>query len=168
MRRTERFRLALVLGLWFPMALVRAGPDGRDAAASAPQAPQAGQAGPTVRVLALQSLQWQGRQARLQLLLRVRNPSAWSVTLRDIRFTCSFNGTSAARGHGLAALALPARGAADVPVDLSIDSDALLQVLATLPPDGEVRYVLKGDAEIGYTMLRVPFDDQGSVSLNVR
>ena len=164
MRRTEWLRLVLALCLWLPQALVCAAPDGVGAGASAPQASGAG---PTVRVLAMQALQWQGRQARLRLLLRVRNPSAWSVTLRDIRFTCSFNGTSAARGRGMAALALPARGAADVPVDLTINSDAMLQVLATLPPDGVVRYVLKGDAEIGYTMLRVPFDDQGSVALSV-
>ena len=85
--------------------------------------------------------------------------------MNDIRFHCSFNGTATAVGHSTAELDLPAHGQADVPVSVDIDGQALLSVLATLPPDGTVSYVLDGAAEIGDTLLRVPFHRQGSVVL---
>ena len=109
----------------------------------------------------------QGQQALLDLVLRVSNPGGWSISLNDIRFRCSFNGTATASGHSTGILDLPAHGSADVPVRVDIDSTALLAVLAALPPDGAVDYRLDGDAEITHTLLRIPFHEQGRVVLRL-
>ena len=135
-----------------------------EASASSPEA-QASSDGPRVRIVGVRGVSWQGHEARLDLILQVSNPGGWSLTLQDIRFRCSFNGTATAVGHSTGKLALPAHGQADVPVRVDIDGQALLAVLATLPPDGTVHYQLDGDAEIGDTLLRVPFHEQGLVVL---
>lgn len=132
-------------------------------AASAPAA--AGAQAPRVRIVSVRAVGWNGHDAQVDLVLRVQNPGAWKLALNDIRFQCSFNGTSTAAGRSTGELDLPAHGQADVPVRVDIDAQALLAVLATLPPDGSVRYLLDGDAEIGQTLLRVPFHQQGTVVL---
>ena len=131
------------------------------ATASAPAQPSP----PRVRIAAVRGVSWQGHEARVNLVLQVQNPGGWKLALNDIRFHCSFNGTATATGRSTGELDLPPHGQSDVPVSLDIDGQALLTVLATLPPDGTVHYVLDGDAEVGYTMLRVPFHQQGSVVL---
>lgn len=131
------------------------------AAASAPQ----GASPPRVRIAAVRGVSWHGSQARIDLLLQVSNPRGWSVVLNDIRLRCSFNGVATATGHSTGKLALPAHGQADVPMSVTIDGQALLAVLAALPPDGTVHYALDGDAEIGDTLLRIPFQQQGTVVL---
>lgn len=132
--------------------------------AVAPSAP-APASPPRVRIAAVRGVSWQGHEARVDLLLQVQNPGGWKLALNDIRFRCSFNGTATAAGHSTGELKLPPHGQADVPVRLDIDAQALLAVVAALPPDGTVHYVLDGDAEIGDTLLRVPFHQQGSVVL---
>ena len=133
------------------------------AAASQAPAPQA----PRVRIEQLRSLRLQGRQAQVDLVLRVSNPGGWSLSLDDIRFHCSFNGTATAQGRSTGELDLPPHGSADVAVRVDIDGQALLAVLAALPPDGMVRYELVGSAEIAHTLLRLPFREQGSVVLRL-
>ncbi|MDE2121142.1 MAG: LEA type 2 family protein [Betaproteobacteria bacterium] len=118
-----------------------------------------------MRIAAVRGMSWRGNEAQVDLLLEVSNPRGWSLTLNDIRLRCSFNGVATATGNSTAGLVLPAHGQADVPVRVNIDGPALLAVLAALPPDGTVRYELDGDAEIGDTMLRVPFQQQGHVVL---
>lgn len=129
--------------------------------ASAPS----GDSAPRVRIVAVRGVAWHGSEAQVDLLLQVSNPRGWSVVLNHIRLRCSFNGVATATGRGTGALHLPAHGHADVPVSVTVDGQALLTVLASLPPDGTVHYALDGDAEIGDTLLRVPFQQQGSVIL---
>ena len=166
-RRACAVGLGCLLGVAVPAV---AGPVGDTATASqAVSRPDSGLAaqGPHVRLVAVRRVTLHGHQATLDLVLRVENPSAWQVALNDIRFRCSFNGTATATGHSTGVLDLPAHGAADVPVRVDIDSNALLAVLASLPPDGVVHYRLDGSAEISSTMLRIPFHDQGSVMLRL-
>ena len=150
------------------------------AAASGPaSAPEAGAppvssapalqaAGPRLRIAEVRGIELRGNQARLDLVLQVRNPGGWKLSLDDIRFHCSFNGTATMQGHSTGDLELPPHGTADVPVRVDVDGAALLQVLAALPPDGLVHYQLDGDAELGHTLLRVPFHEQGEVALRLR
>ena len=122
---------------------------------------------PRVRIEQLRSLRLQGQQALVDLVLRVSNPSGWSLSLDDIRFHCSFNGTATAEGRSTGDLDLPPHGSAEVPVRVDIDAQALLAVLAALPPDGRVDYELVGSAEVAHTLLRLPFREQGSVLLRL-
>ncbi len=171
MPRIDRARQRLGASAWVAMlglalgcALPGVPPVARaqSAPAAATSAPEPASA-PRVRIVAVRGVSWRGHEARVNLVLRVQNPGAWKLALNDIRFRCSFNGTATATGHSTAELDLPAHGQADVPVSVDIDGQALLAVLATLPPDGTVHYVLDGGAEIGDTLLRVPFHQQGSV-----
>ncbi len=137
-------------------------------AASASSAPANPAGGPRLRIVAVRGIELRGQQARIDLVLQVRNPGGWKLSLDDIRFHCSFNGTATARGRSTADLNLPAHGSADVPVRVDVDAAALLQVLATLTPDGLVRYRLDGDAELAHSLLRIPFHEQGNVALRLR
>ena len=138
------------------------------AAASMASAPALQAAGPRLRIAAVRGIELRGNQARIYLVLQVRNPGGWKLSLDDIRFHCSFNGTATAQGHSTGDLDLPPHGMAEVPVRVDVDGAALLQVLAALPPDGLVHYQLDGDAELGHTLLRVPFHEQGEVALRLR
>ena len=146
-------------GLW-PGPVNAAPTEPREAASAA-----SGDSAPRVRIVAVRGVAWHGSEAQVDLLLQVSNPRGWSVVLNDIRLRCSFNGVATATGRGTGALDLPAHGQAEVPVSVTIDGQAMLTVLASLPPDGTVHYALDGDAEIGDTLLRVPFRQQGSVIL---
>ena len=159
--------LALALGAAQPCRAASAQPAAGSSqpAVAASQAP-ASQA-PRVRIEQVRSLRLQGRQAQVDLVLRVSNPGGWSLSLDDIRFHCSFNGTATAQGRSTGQLDLPPHGSAEVPVRVDIDGQALLAVLATLPPDGLVNYQLVGSAEIAHTLLRLPFREQGSVVLRL-
>ncbi len=168
MRRTEATGRALALLV--VVASVAAAAAGVPVAAAAQREgtqEQATAQPPRVRIEQVRSVRLQGRQALVDLVLRVSNPGAWGVSLDDIRFRCSFNGTATAQGHSTGALNLPPHGNAEVPVVVDIDASALLAVLAALPPDGVVQYRLDGDAELGRTLLRIPFHEQGSVVLRV-
>ncbi len=170
MSRTDAARIAcvaLALAALFPAVAAAADPTpaaaGSQAAASRPAA-----AAPRVRIEQLRSVRLQGQQATLDLVLRVSNPGGWKLALNDIRFQARFNGTATASGRSTGELDLPPHGSAEVPVRVDIDGAALLAVLAALPPDGLVRYELQGSAEVGHTLLRVPFDEQGSVVLRLQ
>ena len=123
---------------------------------------------PAVSIASIDRVSMAGEQARLDVTLAVHNPNSIAVPLHALRFDCSFNGARVAHGTDDTPVALPARGDARVPVTLDVDAATLLGVLATMPPDGSINYEIKGDAEIGLTMLHVPFDHQGSVRLRVR
>ena len=175
MPRTEarRWVLALVALALMPTAgAAGSAPDSAAAppgvAASGASAPALQTAGPRLRIVEVRGIELRGNQARIDLVLQVRNPGGWKLSLDDIRFHCSFNGTATAQGRSTGDLELPQHGSADVPVRVDVDGAALLQVLAALPPDGLVHYRLDGDAELGHTLLRIPFHEQGDVALRLR
>ena len=125
-------------------------------------------AGPQLRIVAVRGVELRGNQARIDLLLQVRNPGGWKLSLDDIRFRCRFNGTATAQGKSTGDLDLPPHGTAEVSVRVDVDGAALLKVLAALPPDGLVHYQLDGDAELDHSLLRVPFHEAGDVTLRLR
>ncbi len=166
---TRRWLLALValsLVSTAGAAVVAAAP--LNVAASAGSAPSDQATGPRLRIVEVRGIELRGNQARIDLVLQVRNPGGWKLSLDDIRFHCSFNGTATAQGRSTGDLDLPPHGSADVPVRVDVDGAALLQVLVGLPPDGLVHYRLDGDAELAHTLLRIPFHEQGDVALRLR
>jgi LEA14-like dessication related protein len=167
MLMTEARRWALALALASPAFLSAPWAVAFEPASSA-SASAVREAGPRVRIASVRGVDLRGNQARVDLVLEVRNPGGWKLSLDDIRFHCSFNGTATAQGHSTGDLDLPPHGSADVPVRVDVDGVALLQVLAALPSDGLVHYQLDGDAELAHTLLRIPFQEQGDVALRVR
>ncbi len=123
---------------------------------------------PSVAIASIDHVSMRGQQARLDVTLSVHNSNGIDVPLHALRFRCSFDGAEVAQGVDDKPVSLPAGGDALVPVTLDVDAGTLLGVLAALPPSGQVDYEIQGDAEIGLTMLRVPFDHRGSVRLRIR
>ncbi|SCC91346.1 conserved exported hypothetical protein [Thiomonas sp. X19] len=123
------------------------------------------QTAPEVSIASVNGIDFQGQTAVLDLTLSIRNTAGLALPLQALRFHCGFNGIDVAQGQSTTPVNIPAGGRAMVPVRLDVDSASLLGVLANLPPDGQVNYQLQGHAEIGLTMLQIPFSHQGVIAL---
>ena len=130
--------------------------------------PARAQTAPEVSIASVDSLAIQGQAAVLDLTLSIRNPNGMALPLQALRFHCWLNGVDVSQGRSTSPVTIPAGGQAQVPVRLDVDSPSMLGVLASLPPDGTLRYRLDGSAEIGLTLLQVPFSHSGTVQLNLR
>lgn len=122
-------------------------------------------AAPEVSIRSVDGVALRGAAAILDLTLNIRNTGGLALPLQELRFQLQFNGLDVARGVSTAPVNIPAQQQAQVPVQLNVDSAMLLSLIATLPSDGTVHYVIKGTAEIGQTMLQIPFDHSGTVRL---
>lgn len=154
MRIHPRARDALLRMLWWALALVWALPV---------QAQQ--MAIPEVSLRSVDGMALQGSNAVLDLTLNIRNTGALTLPLQKLRFALKFNGLDVARGVSTAPVAIAAQQQAQVPVQVNVDSATLLTLIATLPPDGTVNYLIQGTAEIGQTLLQIPFSHSGAVRL---
>ncbi|MBW4049169.1 MAG: LEA type 2 family protein [Proteobacteria bacterium] len=126
------------------------------------------QSAPGVSIASVDGIALQGRTAVLDLTLAVRNTGSLALPLQAVRFHLAFTDIDVADGQSTEPVTIPAGGEAKLPVRLTVDSTRLLAVFATLPPDGQVSYTLQGHAEIGLTMLQVPFSHEGTVTLSLR
>lgn len=135
------------------------------ALAALPTTAHAVPAAPAVSVSRVDGITLQGQTAILDLTLAISNPNGLEMPLHKLRFRLQFNALDVAQGESTAPVTIPAQGRAQVPVEVNVDSATLLTLFATLPPDGTVSYLISGSAEIGMTMLRIPFSDSGKVRL---
>ncbi len=120
---------------------------------------------PEVSIRSVDSVALQGATAILDLTLNIRNTGGLALPLQKLRFQLQFNGLEVAQGVSTAPVTIAAQQQAQVPVQVVVNSTILLGLIATLPPDGMVRYVILGTAEIGQTMLQIPFTHSGAVQL---
>ena len=129
-------------------------------------APAIAQTAPEVSIASVTGIALQGNNAVLDLLLSVRNQGGLALPLQALRFHCWLAGVDVARGRSTKPVTIPAQGQARVPVRLNVHSASLLDALTSAAPDGTVPYKLEGHAEIGLTMLQIPFSHSGVVALN--
>ena len=120
---------------------------------------------PAVSITRIDRVVLDGPTAILDLTLGITNPNGLPLPLHKLRFQLQFNAIDVARGESTAPVTIPPQGQAQVPVEVAVDGPTLLTLIATLPPDGTVNYRISGTAEIGLTMLRIPFSDSGTVRL---
>ena len=151
-----RARHALLLALWWTFSVVWP---------VQAQAQAAQTAAPEVSLRSVDGVAFQGITAVLDLTLNIRNTGGLALPLQKLRFQLQFNGLDVARGVSTAPVTIAAQQQAQVPVQVNVDSATLLSLVATLPSDGMVHYVLKGTAEIGQTLLQIPFTHSGAVQL---
>ena len=123
---------------------------------------------PEVSLQSVDGMALQGATAIFDLTLNIRNTSSLALPLQKLRFQLQFNDFEVAQGISTAPVTIPAQQQAQVPVQVNVDSATLLSLLATLPSDGTVQYVIKGTAEIGQTMLQIPFTHSGAVRWALR
>ena len=120
---------------------------------------------PAVSITRIDGISVEGQTALLDLTLGITNPNGLALPLHKLRFRLQFNSLDIARGESTSPVTIPAQDRAQVPVRVDVDSATLLTLVATLPADGTVDYRITGNAEIGLTMLRIPFSDSGTVRL---
>lgn len=118
---------------------------------------------PDVSLQSVNGIALQGSAAVLDLTLGLRNPSRLPLPLQKIRFHLQFDGLDVAQGVSTRPVTIRPQQQAAVPVQVTVASATLLSLLATLPSDGVVHYALRGTAEIGQTMLQIPFSRHGAV-----
>lgn len=133
--------------------------------ASPPAQAQQAAVAPEVSIRSVDSIALQGTTAILDLTLNIRNTGGLPLPLQKLRFQIQFNGLDVAQGVSTAPVTIAAQQQAQVPVQVEVNSTTLLGLIATLPSDGTVRYVIQGTAEIGQTMLQIPFTHSGTVQL---
>ena len=133
--------------------------------ASTPALAQQTTMAPEVSIRSVDSIALQGTTAILDLTLNIRNTGGLALPLQKLRFALQFNGLDVAQGVSTAPVTIAAQQQAQVPVQVEVNSATLLSLIATLPSDGTVRYVIQGTAEIGQTMLQIPFTHSGTVQL---
>jgi LEA14-like dessication related protein len=133
--------------------------------ASPPAQAQQAAVAPEVSIRSVDSIALQGTTAILDLTLNIRNTGGLALPLQKLRFQIQFNGLDVAQGVSTAPVTIAAQQQAQVPVQVEVNSTTLLGLIATLPSDGTVRYVIQGTAEIGQTMLQIPFTHSGTVQL---
>jgi len=133
--------------------------------ASPPAQAQQAAVAPEVSIRSVDSIALQGTTAILDLTLNIRNTGGLALPLQKLRFQLQFNGLDVAQGVSTAPVTIAAQQQAQVPVQVEVNSTTLLGLIATLPSDGTVRYVIQGTAEIGQTMLQIPFTHSGTVQL---
>ncbi len=159
--RVERLALLLALGWVLGWTFSVAWPVQARAQAAQTAAPE-------VSLRSVDGVALQGTTAILDLTLNLRNPGGLALPLQKLRFQLQFNGLDVARGVSTAPVTIAAQQQAQVPVQVNVDSATLLSLAVTLPSDGTVHYVIKGTAEIGQTMLQIPFAHRGSVRWALR
>ena len=135
---------------------------------AAPALAQLPSPAPEVSIRSVDGIALQGATAILDLTLDIRNTGGLALPLQKLRFQLQFNGLEVAQGVSTAPVTIPAQQKAQVPVQVNVDSPTLLGLIATLPPNGMVRYVIQGTAEIGQTMLQIPFTHSGAVQLGLQ
>ena len=118
---------------------------------------------PQVTLQSVDGIALQGATAILDLTLNIRNTSSLALPLQKLRFRLQFNDFEAAQGISTAPVNIPAQQQAQVPVQVNVDSATLLSLLAAQPSDGTVHYLIQGTAEIGQTLLQIPFTHSGAV-----
>jgi len=118
---------------------------------------------PQVTLQSVDGIALQGATAILDLTLNIRNTSSLALPLHKLRFALQLDGVDVALGISTAPVNIPAQQQAQVPVQVNVGSATLLGILSTLPPDGRVHYTLTGTAEIGQTLLQIPFTQSGAV-----
>lgn len=123
---------------------------------------------PRVLVRSIDSVTLLGRSALLDLTVQVRDPGPLALPLQKLRFGLQLDGTAVGQGESTAPVTVPAGGHADIPVTLHIDGPTLMQIILALPPNLTVHYRIAGTAEIGQTMLQIPFAEEGEVRLPVQ
>jgi len=136
--------------------------------ASPPSEAQQAAEAPEVSIRSVDSIALQGATAILDLTLNIRNTGGLALPLQKLRFQIQFNGLDVAQGVSTAPVTIAAQQQAQVPVQVEVNSATLLSLIATLPSDGTVRYVIQGTAEIGQTMLQIPFTQSGAVRLTLQ
>ncbi len=121
---------------------------------------------PRIALQNVRLLEARGLMQMIRVDLMVSNPNDFDIPLTGLDFIMTVNGKDFAEGLSNAAVNLPRRGRATVPVDVSISMLAVLLQLQAVQKQGSLDYHLTGTAFLDHVLLpKVDFDRKGSLGL---
>ncbi len=123
---------------------------------------------PQVLLQSIDAVTIAGNDAVLDLTLQVRNTGPLALPLQAIDFSLQLGGAMVGQGRSTTPVSIPAGERTALPVRLTVNGPTLVQVLLTLPGNDQLPYRIDGTAEIGLTLLRIPFVQNGVVRLPVQ
>jgi LEA14-like dessication related protein len=123
---------------------------------------------PQVLLQSIDAVTIEGNDAVLDLTLQVRNTGPLALPLQAVDFSLQLGGAMIGQGRSTTPVSIPAGGRAALPVRLTVNGPTLVQLLLTLPGNDRLPYRIDGTAEIGQTLLRIPFEQDGVVRLPVQ
>ncbi len=111
-------------------------------------------------------LESRGLMQRIRVDLLVSNPNDFDIPLTGLDFSMTVNGADFANGLSEAAVTLPRRGQATVPVEVTIKMLTVFNQIQAVQKRGALDYRLTGKAYLDHLLLpSVDFDRTGSLSL---
>jgi len=123
---------------------------------------------PQVLLQSIDAVTIEGNDAVVDMTLQVRNAGPLALPLQSVDFTLQLGGAMLGQGHSTTPVTIPAGGRVGLPVRLTVSGPTLVQLLLTLPGSDRLPYRIDGTAEIGQTLLRIPFEQDGEVRLPVQ
>ncbi len=121
---------------------------------------------PRIALQNVRLLEARGLMQMIRVDLMVSNPNDFDIPLTGLDFIMTVNGQDFAEGLSNAAVTLPRRGRATVPVDVSISMLAVLLQLQAVQKQGSLDYHLTGTAFLDHVLLpKIDFDRKGSLGL---
>jgi len=123
---------------------------------------------PNIALENVRLLEARGLMQMVRVDLMVTNPNGFDIPLTGLDFELTVNGMDFAQGLSNAAVTLPSRGRATVPVDVSISMLSVLRQLQAVQKRGAVDYRLSGTAFLDHALLpKLGFERAGSLSLRI-
>jgi LEA14-like dessication related protein len=121
---------------------------------------------PQVALANVRLLDAKGLMQRIRVDLLVSNPNDFDIPLTGLDFSMTVNGADFGNGLSNAAVTLPRRGQATVPVDVTIKMLTVFNQIQAVQKRGALDYRLTGTAYLDHLLLpSVSFDRTGSLSL---
>lgn len=127
--------------------------------------PQSVQA-PQIALENVRLLEARGLMQMVRVDLMVTNPNDFDIPLTGLDFSMTVNGKEFAQGLSNAAVTVPRRSRATVPVEVAISMLSVLRQIQAVQKSGTLDYHLSGTAFLDHVLLpRLDFERAGSLGL---
>jgi len=124
---------------------------------------------PRISLSNIQGLESSGMESALLVHLRVQNPNEVDLDIRGVECDVEINGKPFAYGMSNTPVRIPAFGSDTVPVKVYTSVIDIFRGLLSLQGRDDLSYQVKGKVRLssgGFIPSSLPFDSQGSISVN--
>ena len=120
---------------------------------------------PTVSVASVRPLNLSLKRQRLRFRLLVENPNAFELPLEGLDFVATLGGDRVARGSSDEDVVIPAKGSAEVSVDVVAGIDSVVDRLRAMVRNRtiDLDYTVAGTVKLANWPRPIPFDVEGLV-----
>ena len=120
---------------------------------------------PKVSIASVRPLNLSLQGQKINFKLRVANPNAYDLPLRNLDFVASFAGEEIAKGLTNQSVTIPANGEAMVDIEVLAGLGKLLGQIRSMAKSKELNlnYGVKGSVKLDNWPSRIPFDVEGEL-----